>query len=422
MVVLAAVATMAAVASCSRFTPSTGTTGSDEISFWVPDTGGTPGLEPALAAFTKQTGIKVKLYEYPNDDVSDTPQHAIGTKTFPDVLQFWTGIGLSEPFLEAKAVAPLNSFYTQLGWNTSLLSTGVSIATFSGQKLAVPYQVHGMGIVYRKDLFAKAGITTLPTTLAEFVTDMNTLKAHGIIPLSFAGSQPWDTMRLLDSLLDTECGAATFNALRNLQLNWTTTSCAAAGYNLLASWIKDGYFPSGFMAWNPTSNAMYTPMFADKAAMTIDGDWSLTTLQQGKQNLADWGIFPFPTGTGQLYGFTESLWISAQSTKKPDAAKLINYLVSVPVQQKYFNELGTTVSPTVGVKPPASLNSYSTAWYNLFNSGNFNTMYLPSDEAFPPDIVTAYELQMQKVELGQENGTKAVANLQAAINTYKASS
>jgi raffinose/stachyose/melibiose transport system substrate-binding protein len=279
-----------------------------------------------------------------------------------------------------------------------------------------------MGIVYRKDLFAKAGITTLPTTLAEFVTDMNMLKAHGIIPLAFAGSQPWDTMRLLDSLLDTECGAATFNALRNLQLNWTTTPCAAAGYNLLASWIKDGYFPNGFMAWNPSSNAMYTPMFADKAAMTIDGDWSVTTLQQGKQNLADWGIFAFPTGTGQLYGFTESLWISSQSTKKADAAKLINYLVSAPVQQKYFNELGTTVSPTVGVKPPASLNSYSTAWYNLFNSGDFNTMYLPSDEAFPPDIVTAYELQMQKVELGQENGTKAVANLQAAINTYKASS
>jgi raffinose/stachyose/melibiose transport system substrate-binding protein len=418
--VVAAVSTTAA--ACSRFTSSSTPSGSNQISFWVPDKGaGTPGLKPALAAFTKQTGIKVKLYEYPNDDVSHSLQHAIGTKTFPDAFQFWTGIGLSQPFLEAKAAAPLSSFYTQLGWNTSLLNSGVSLATFSGQKLAVPYNVHGMGIVYRKDLFAKAHITAVPATMDEFTADMNKLKAAGITPLSFAGSQPWDTMRLLDSLLETECGASTFNALRDLQMNWSKTSCAAAGYNLLGTWIKDGYLAKGFMALNPSSNAMYTAMFQDKAAMTIDGDWSVTTLQQGKQDLSDWGIFPFPTGTGQLYGFTESLWISSKSSHKAQAAKLINYLVSAPVQKKYFNELGATVSPTIGVTPPASLNSYSTAWYKLFNSGNSNTMYQPSDQAFPPDIVTAYELQMQKVELGQQNGTTAVANLQKAIDTYKAS-
>ena len=406
-------------AACSRFSSDdSGSKGTKEISFWTPDKGtNTPGLKSALADFTKATGIKVDLFEYPNDGVSNTLQHAIGTSKFPDAFQFWTGIGLSDPFLEAKAVAPMDKYYTKYGWDSKLLGGGISLATFNGQKMAVPYIVDGMGIVYRKDLFAQAGITAPPTTFAELTTDAATLKAKGITPFSFAGKQPWDSMRLMDSILESQCGASTFDSLRNLQSSWTGTPCAAAGFNTLNAWVKQGYLPKGFMGLDPQNNSMYTPIYDGKAAMTIDGDWSVSTLQAGKQDLSKWGIFAFPTDTNRLSYFTESLWISSKSTKQDMAAELINYLVSPAVQTKYFGQLGTTVSPTKGVVPPASLNPMSLDWYNLI--GKYNGAFQPSDQAFPPEVVTAYELEMQKIELGQITGSQAVSALQGEIDTYK---
>jgi raffinose/stachyose/melibiose transport system substrate-binding protein len=419
---VAVVATVASVClvlpACSKFTGSTATKSAKEISFWVPDKGtNTPGLKPALAEFTQQTGIKVDLFEYPNDGVSKTLEHAIGTSTFPDVYQGDTGIGLSAPFLEAKAVAPLDKYYAKYGWDSKLDSAGIQLATFNGQKLAVPYNVNGMGIVYSKAAFTKAGITAPPATFDEFTADMAKLKSVGITPLSFAGKQPWDSMRLLDSILETKCGSATFDQLRALKISWTDTPCATAGFDQLASWVKGGDLVKGFMGLDPNSNAMYTPIYQGKAAMTIDGDWSIGTLTGAKKDPADFGIFAFPTDTNRMYYFTASLWVSSKSKKQDLSAQLINYLVSSAVQTKYFGQLGTTVSPTNGITPPASLVAYSADWYKLITG--FPHAFQPSDQALPPDVVTSYERGLQKVELSQQTGAQAVAALQADIATYK---
>ena len=53
-----------------------------------------------------------------------------------------------------------------------------------GATREVPYQMKGNGVFYNKDLFAQAGIESVPTTWAEFVDVCAKLKAAGITPLT----------------------------------------------------------------------------------------------------------------------------------------------------------------------------------------------------------------------------------------------
>src|SRR5207342_2282800 len=59
---------------------------------------------------------------------------------------------------------------------TDLLPGFVSGATIDGQTFAVPYYAGSTYVFYRKDLFQKAGIMAVPTTMDEFVADAIKLK------------------------------------------------------------------------------------------------------------------------------------------------------------------------------------------------------------------------------------------------------
>ncbi len=48
-----------------------------------------------------------------------------------------------------------------------------------------------VGFWYRKDLFAKSGITSAPTTIPQLESDNAKLKAHGITPIGLGGQAQW---------------------------------------------------------------------------------------------------------------------------------------------------------------------------------------------------------------------------------------
>ena len=55
-------------------------------------------------------------------------------------------------------------------------------------------------------------------------------------------------MRLLDSLLETKCGAEMHDALKFLQGNWTEEACATEAFNELEALERDkGYLGENFM-------------------------------------------------------------------------------------------------------------------------------------------------------------------------------
>jgi N,N'-diacetylchitobiose transport system substrate-binding protein len=91
----------------------------------------------------------------------------------PDVVE--VGNTQAPTFTTAGAFSDLTDDLGTWG-GTDLLPGFVSGATIDGQTFAVPYYAGSTYVFYRKDLFQKAGIMAVPTTMDEFVADAIALK------------------------------------------------------------------------------------------------------------------------------------------------------------------------------------------------------------------------------------------------------
>ncbi|WP_239633980.1 ABC transporter substrate-binding protein [Paenibacillus sp. H1-7] len=65
-------------------------------------------------------------------------------------------------------------------WMSQVMDTALPGMTINGKKFGFPVAMEGYGFIYNKDLFAKAGIDKVPTTLTELKQANEKLKAAGI--------------------------------------------------------------------------------------------------------------------------------------------------------------------------------------------------------------------------------------------------
>lgn len=75
--------------------------------------------------------------------------------------------------------------------------------------------------------------------------------------------------------------------------------------------------------------------------MALEGDWMNAAMVADGQDLDNYGIFLFPTGTGRLYAFAQGNYIGANSENKDVAAAFLDYFSSTEVQQEYLGVFGS---------------------------------------------------------------------------------
>jgi len=108
----------------------------------------------------------------------------------PDVIEM--GNTEMTKYMAAGAFADLSSakgsFDNSASWLSGLAKSGV----FNGKTYGVPYYAGSRVVTYRTDLFKKAGITKLPTSLAQYTSDAQKLLAKnskkGFSPVYIAGT------------------------------------------------------------------------------------------------------------------------------------------------------------------------------------------------------------------------------------------
>lgn len=327
----------------------------------------------------------------------------------PDVYFSWAGLGLGGEYVKAGLSLPLDKYYEQYKWGERFLPSAAAFADqYPGGKHGVPYTFRGEALYYNKALFAKAGITAPPSTYDELVAAAEKLKQAGIPAITFGGSVNWHVMRLMDTILETKCGAAKHDALKAMTASWATEPCASASFVEFHKWISN-YTLKPFMGFDQSQS--FNLFVADRAAMMLEGDWLSGGLRA--QNRVDKvGLFPFPTGTGRLYGFAEYLYISPKGKNQDISAKFLDYMTSTPVQQKYLGVLGAmSVNKAVQYKDPDALDS---AWLKIFNQ--FDKTFVNGDQAFPLKITTEYFRIINAVASDQLDAKTAAAELQKFID------
>ena len=162
---------------------SGGSTSGQTITYWASDQGSSIAddvsvLTPQLNAFTKQTGIKVKLQVIGWNDLQNQVLAAAASGQGPDVVNI--GNTWSASLQATGAFLPITpSVMSTLG-DTGRFLPGALAATGAPGKppVAVPLYSLAYGLYYNKAEFAAAGITTPPATWEQLVADGQKL-THG---------------------------------------------------------------------------------------------------------------------------------------------------------------------------------------------------------------------------------------------------
>jgi multiple sugar transport system substrate-binding protein len=192
--VLCAIAVV--VAACGGGGSSTTTDAkrmTETISVWILEN------EPArvqattadLAIFTKRTGIRVRLRALGDDELASAVSSAQADRTLPDVLQLPLAsvhAYASRGMLDSAAAGDV---LDRLGDQT-FSQTALSLVSRDGTPAAVPSDGWGELLIYRKDLFRRAGLPP-PRTLDDVARAAKRLDEPGTRRGITLATAPGDT-------------------------------------------------------------------------------------------------------------------------------------------------------------------------------------------------------------------------------------
>ncbi|CAI6075635.1 ABC transporter substrate-binding protein [Cohnella rhizoplanae] len=226
-------------------------------------------------------------------------------------------------------------------WVSHLLpGTGDGMKDADGKLYGMPMNMEGYGYLYNKDLFAKAGITELPTTLTGLQAAAQKLKDAGITPFANGFSEWWiigshftnvafgqqaDPAGFIQQLND---GAATI----------PSNEIFKQFQNLMDTTIK-------YSNDNPLTtdyNTQVTLFASGKAAMLQQGNWVESMIGDIDPNL-NVGILPMPVndeaGSDRIVAGVPNNWAVNKDSAHVDAAKsFLDWMVSSEAGQRYMTE------------------------------------------------------------------------------------
>ncbi len=426
MATTVAVGTLPAVTNATAASKETITVWNDPLA------AGSVGVPASKSFLTKgvqlfeaqNPNINVKILQEPFDSSSQFSTLLSAAElagTTPDIGQLYVG---GQVLQNAKFLVPLNSVLPKSYVNSLTGWQFVSKNFQLGSTIyAVPYgDGYYYTVYYNKADFAKAGITTLPTSWTQLTADAAKLKAKGITPFEFGEKEgyfgAWVQDAMMSGLGGNEGVLAMYNGKQSLNSPLLTKPYAA--------W--HGLYASGFTNKNAptlTYTSGIANFAAGQAAMTITGQYYDSQIAKGLGSNV--GLFPVPALPGAKYpkalsgGPNNSYVIFKTSKHVADAAKLVEFLTSLRVQLLSVNELGQlpnnksfAVTPAFAKSQPL-LNDLSTY---------INTDHYALDEAFDnvmPGSVSNYWYQSNNgVFAGSLSPASAAASMQSQMQSYLA--
>ena len=384
-----------AAAGCGGGGDEGGDGGDQSITFWVAEDVAqrVAAIKTIVGRFSEQSGIQVNTVAIGEDQLASQIQSASAGGTLPDVMG-----PLSLGFVQNLATDDLadpdaaNDVVESLGRDT-FSARALELVTVDGKPMGVPSDTWTQLLVYRKDLFEKAGLET-PDTFDKILaaaTKLNQSGQAGIVAATKAGEsfteQTFEYFALANGcqLTDDQGG---------IQL--TSPQCVAT-FKFYDDMIKNGSAKGGQDV--DTTRAAY---FAGKAAMIV---WSSFLLDEmaGLRNDAlptcpecrsdkrflskNSGVVTAIKGPdgGQPAQFGEISNYVIVKDQNVDAAKqFVEYMMSdgyvdwlaVTPEGRFPTRTGTKDNP----------NQYTEAWSKL--KAGVDTK-APLSELYPPEVLEA---------------------------------
>ena len=335
-----------AATACSSGGSSGGGGGSSSngpvtLTFWTNATPG-PGLtyfQNAIKQYdTLHKNVAIKMQNIQNEDYDGKLQTALNSNTAPDIF-FQRGGGKMLAMVNANQLQVLNLTAAD---KQNVGAGALAADSINGKVYGLPVDAQPEGIYYSKDLFAKAGITSTPTTIPELEADVAKLKAAGVIPIAVGAKDAWPAAHWYYNFALRECSQATMNTA-GTSLKFTDPCWTKAGDDLSA-FLKVNPFQTGFLTTAAQVGAGSSAglLANHKAAMELMGAWEPGTvagLTPNQKPLSDLSWFPFPSvpgGAGDpsaMMGGFDGYSLSLNAPK--EALGFLEFLLTAPQQEAY---------------------------------------------------------------------------------------
>jgi multiple sugar transport system substrate-binding protein len=147
-------------------------------------------LEDDLAGFTQSTGIKTKVVAIPDGQLTTLVTNSAAAGKLPDVLAAISATDALN-FVKQGVFDPsaAEDVVNNLGRDT-FSKNALELATADGKVAAVPSDGWGQLLIYRSDLFKKAGLSA-PKTVEDILADAKKLNRPGMAGIVLA-TKPGD--------------------------------------------------------------------------------------------------------------------------------------------------------------------------------------------------------------------------------------
>ena len=346
--------------------------------------------------------VTVKITVLENEAFKSALRTNLQAGNAPDIFQSWGGGVLAEQTaggLVKDITADVAS------WANTMNPAAMDIYKVDGKQYGIPYNFGLVGFWYNKELFAKANITTTPTTWEELLADVGKLKTAGVTPIALGAGDKWPAM-FYWAYLATRIGGKEALETAVKTGAWDGPAFIAAGTEL-KKLIDLQPFQDGFLAAKYDANQA-ADMGNGKAAMELMGQWA-PGAQNGnsadKKGLGDklaW--FPFPAvanGTGlptDVFGGADGFAFGKDAP--PEAIDFIKFRSSLEVASRYGALNDGTLPPTVGAEASVT-DPYLKSVLDARAKSTFAQLYL--DQATSPALGDIINGAIQKLYAGKSD-------------------
>ncbi|MDT3428399.1 raffinose/stachyose/melibiose transport system substrate-binding protein [Paenibacillus forsythiae] len=358
-------------------------------------------------------GVKIEIESVLSSQYGTKLKAKLAANEMPDI--FNNG-GYSDMDVWADHLEDL----TDQPWVSDAVDSAKAPMMKDGKLYGFPLSLEGSGLVYNKDMFAKAGITELPKTLSELEEASKKLKAQGYTPFVNDYASVWDLgITIFDSFMakvpdtdkfiaDLNSGAATF-----------------AGNDVFKGLPK--YLDIAMKNGNPNPlttdyNTSMTMFATGQGAMIPAGNWIQPLVDKINPNIQA-GLMPMPVSDDADFNknavFTSpTVWVvNKNSPVKEQAKEFLNWLVTSDIGKQYVAKEFKLVPAFKSIKAdPADVGSIGADLTKFSEEGNSLPMQASK---MPEGLYTEIAQSMQKYVAGKSTPDQMLAEFQASWNKLK---
>jgi len=320
----------------------------------------------------------------------------------------------------------LDGYATAYGWDKWPSSELVQLRLGPGGRPRGEGSLYAMGlnysmtgVFYNKKLAAKVGITSAPTTLAEFDQDLAKAKRAGVTPIvQFNGGATGGFAFPLQDLMAAYGPPGPVNDwIFNKPGATIDTPANLQAAKHLASWIKAGYFEADANAMDYAT--MISHFTHNSGLFTFDGDWESGNFDKLMPGQVGFFLMPPAQAGGTHAAMSAPLTYGiAAKAKHPDcAAFFLNWVATNPVARTIdvqvggSHPLGAANAPMPAIKP-GTVTAQTLAAGSVISKENGSMDFIAN--ATGAIYASAWTPELQKLFAGKETPSGLLSTVQAA--------